>query len=85
MFILRKLIDSEFKGFVTAIARFDDKRQELLEAGTGAVYNISAEAGTGYGDYVCQSIGGILQMRIEILTSISGVEFDSCHQRKWIH
>lgn len=28
------------------------------------------------------AIGGILQMRIEISTSISGVEFDACSQRK---
>ena len=62
MFALPKLIDSGFKGLVTAIARFDDERKELLEAGAGAVYNISAEAGTGYVYHVCQSIGGISQM-----------------------
>jgi hypothetical protein len=62
MFALPKLINSRFKGLVTAIARFDDERKELLAAGAGAVYNISAEAGTGYVYHVCQSIGGISQM-----------------------
>ncbi len=56
MFALEELQKSEFHGMITATARFDDEREELIQAGATAAYNIFSEAGAGYADHVCQSV-----------------------------
>ena len=54
---LKEIKNAGFTGPVTAIARFEDERGELEQAGAAAAYNIYAEAGAGYADHVCKSVG----------------------------
>ncbi len=56
MFALEELQKSGFSGMITAIARFDDEREELIQAGASATYNIFTEAGAGYAGHVCQTV-----------------------------
>ncbi len=55
MFAIEQLQQAEFKGGVAAIAMFEDQRQELLQAGVHAAYNIYAEAGAGFADHVYET------------------------------
>ncbi len=38
---------------LAAITRYDDELQELKDAGVDLVFNVYAEAGTGFSDHVC--------------------------------
>lgn len=40
-----------YKGFIAAIARFDDEVDELKEMGVDSVYNVYANIGTAYVKY----------------------------------
>ncbi len=41
---------------VTATAKYDDQVQELMEQGVDAAFNLYAEAGQGYADFVRDSL-----------------------------
>lgn len=53
LFAINRLKSIQFDGIIAAIARFEDERQELEEAGADAAYNIYSEAGIGFADHVC--------------------------------
>jgi len=55
MFAVEQLRKAEFKGGIAAIAMYDDQRQELLEAGAHAAYNIYGEAGAGFAENVYEA------------------------------
>lgn len=55
MFALEQLQKAEFKGGIAAIAMYDDQRQELLDAGAHAAYNIYGEAGAGFAEHVYET------------------------------
>lgn len=57
MFALHELRRSNFAGQVTATAFFDDELVELRAAGAVTAYNVYAEAGAGYGQHICESMG----------------------------
>ena len=44
-----------FKGGIAATARYPDEEAQLRDAGATAVFNIYAEAGTGFADLVAAS------------------------------
>jgi glutathione-regulated potassium-efflux system ancillary protein KefC len=52
MFALDQLKKAGFSGSIAAVAMYDDQRQELLEAGAHAAYNIFGEAGAGFAEHV---------------------------------
>jgi hypothetical protein len=54
---LQEIQSAGFQGPATASSRFEDQRLELEAAGATAAYNIFAEAGAGYADHVCKTIG----------------------------
>ena len=49
---LERLSEIDFKGRIAATARFPDEETPLRKAGATAVFNIYAEAGTGFADHV---------------------------------
>jgi glutathione-regulated potassium-efflux system ancillary protein KefC len=55
MFALEQLQKAEFRGSTAAIAMYDDQRQELLQAGAQAAYNIFGEAGAGFAEHVYET------------------------------
>ncbi|KPK38090.1 MAG: potassium transporter Kef [Gammaproteobacteria bacterium SG8_47] len=57
LFAAKKLIASGFSGKVAAIARFPDEIEQLRAAGVNAAFNVYAEAGAGFADHVCETIG----------------------------
>ncbi|MDR9500342.1 MAG: cation:proton antiporter [Desulfurivibrionaceae bacterium] len=69
MFALEQLKKADFRGGIAAIAMYDDQRQELLEAGAQAAYNIFGEAGAGFAEHVYQTaqkngtLPGICQLK----------------------
>jgi predicted Kef-type K+ transport protein len=52
---LRQLREIGFKGGIAATARYPDEEARLREAGATDVFNIYAEAGTGFANYVAAS------------------------------
>jgi hypothetical protein len=56
LFSIKQLAAVPFSGRITAVAKFDDEAEELLEAGVHSVYNIYAEAGSGYAAHVSQTL-----------------------------
>ena len=53
---IEQLSETNFKGRITAVAKYDDEVEALLKAGADSAYNIYAEAGSGYADHVCQNL-----------------------------
>ena len=49
---LQQLREIDFKGRIAATARYPDEEAQLCEAGATAVFNIYAEAGTGFAGHV---------------------------------
>jgi glutathione-regulated potassium-efflux system ancillary protein KefC len=49
---LEQLQAIEFPGRIAATARYPDENEVLLQAGADAVFNIYAEAGTGFADHI---------------------------------
>ena len=49
---LEQLREIGFKGGIAATARYPDEEPQLREAGATAVFNIYAEAGTGFAGHV---------------------------------
>ncbi len=49
---LEQLREIGFKGGIAATARYEDEEAQLHEAGATAVFNIYAEAGTGFAGHV---------------------------------
>jgi len=49
---LEQLRAIQFSGRIAATARYPDENDTLLEAGADAVFNIYAEAGTGFADHI---------------------------------
>ncbi|MFC3022628.1 cation:proton antiporter [Vibrio zhugei] len=45
-----------FKGNIAAIAEYNDQKNELIEAGAHAAYNVYNEAGTGFARHVCDEL-----------------------------
>ncbi len=54
-----QLQQSGFTGLVTATARYDDDARELEKAGVQIVYNIFANVGEAYGQYVRQQLAAL--------------------------
>jgi hypothetical protein len=52
---LAQLREIGFKGRIAATARYFDDEAQLREAGATAVFNIYAEAGTGFAGHVAAS------------------------------
>ncbi len=48
---------ANYQGKIAAIARYEDERQALLEAGIDKVFNFFAEAGTGFAEDSLEMIG----------------------------
>jgi predicted Kef-type K+ transport protein len=53
---VEQLQKAGYKGFLTATARFEDHAEELRELGVHSVYNIFANVGPAYADYVRRDI-----------------------------
>ncbi len=51
LFALDQLKKAGFTGGITAIAMYEDQRQELLKAGAHAAHNFYAEAGAGFAEH----------------------------------
>ena len=47
---------TSYQGHISAAVKHDDCIQPLKEAGVNAVYNVYAEAGSGFANHVCESI-----------------------------
>lgn len=60
---VEQLQQSGFTGYITATARHEDEARELEEAGVHIVYNIYANIGKGYGQYVQ---GKLLEMGVSL-------------------
>ncbi len=56
LFALRQLRKRGFGGQVAAIAKYADSVDELREAGVDLVFNLYAEAGSGFANHVCDQI-----------------------------
>ena len=54
---IEELAQRQFKGFIAAMAMFDDEVEELKQAGAHAAYNIYAQAGFGFAEHVNQAMG----------------------------
>jgi hypothetical protein len=54
---IKQLREAGFDGFVVAASAYDDDAVRLREAGAGAVFNLLAEAGTGFADHALSSLG----------------------------
>lgn len=52
---LEQLCEIGFKGGIAATARYPDEESQLRDAGATDVFNIYAEAGTGFADLVAAS------------------------------
>lgn len=50
--VLDRVRDAAFHGPIAAAARFPDEIEALREAGASILYNLSAEAGSGFAEYV---------------------------------
>jgi glutathione-regulated potassium-efflux system ancillary protein KefC len=50
MFAVEQLKAAGFQGDISAIAKFEDDREELLQAGVSCAYDLYKEAGQGYAD-----------------------------------
>jgi Trk K+ transport system NAD-binding subunit len=50
-----RLEQSHFEGEVAAVAQFEDQAEELKAHGVKAVFNLFAEAGTGFAEHVCEN------------------------------
>jgi len=45
-----------YQGYISAAVKHDDCMQPLKEAGVDAVYNVYAEAGSGFASHVCENV-----------------------------
>ncbi len=54
IYVVRRLLDSPYKGLITAVAQYPDEVASLEELGCHAAYDASAEAGDGFADHVEQ-------------------------------
>ncbi|MEH6579582.1 MAG: cation:proton antiporter family protein [Amphritea sp.] len=52
-----QLRSASYQGQIAAIARYEDDRQKLLDAGIDSVFNFYTEAGTGFAEESLQLIG----------------------------
>lgn len=52
------LKDSDYKGRIAAVAKYDDDRIKLEESGVHASFNFYAEAGAGFAEHVSQQLEG---------------------------
>ena len=48
--VMEQLLVAGYRGKVAAVARYEDERQILLEAGVDNVFNFYTEAGTGFAE-----------------------------------
>jgi hypothetical protein len=53
---VEQLHGAGYKGFLAATARFEDQVEELREMGVHSVYNVFANVGSAYADYVRRDI-----------------------------
>jgi hypothetical protein len=54
---LEELTRGQFPGKIAAAAKYDDEVEELKQAGAHAAYNIYAQAGFGFAEHVCRTLG----------------------------
>ena len=54
---LKELTRRQFPGKIAATAKYDDEVEELKQAGAHAAYNIYAQAGFGFAEHVCRTLG----------------------------
>ena len=57
-----ELRSGNFDGMIAATAQFDDEVEELKEAGVHGAFNFYAEAGHGFAEHVCRTLGDECQM-----------------------
>ncbi len=61
-----RLKQSHFQGRISAVARFDDEKEELNKLGVDSVFNLYEEAGIGFAEHVCEIFeGGKNSMKTE--------------------
>ena len=53
---VRRLKSLNYKGLISGVAKHEDDRLELKEAGVNAAFNFYAEAGTGFAEHVRQRL-----------------------------
>ncbi len=53
---VKRLKDMNYQGVISAVAKHEDDRLELKEAGVNAAFNFYAEAGTGFAEHVRQKL-----------------------------
>lgn len=56
MLAARWLKAVNYKGYVGAVAKYEEDRRELLDAGIDAAFNYYSEVGTGFADHVQQEL-----------------------------
>jgi len=56
MYALERIRDGGFKGYVAALAKFEDQAAELEESGANIAFNMYGEAGTGFAIHVNREI-----------------------------
>ena len=49
-----RLKHSNFQGIISAVARFDDEKEELQKLGVDSVFNLYEEAGIGFAEHVSE-------------------------------
>ncbi len=54
MEVIKQLERKDNKTMVAALSRYDDEMEELKQAGVQVVFNLYAEAGTGYAEHIFQ-------------------------------
>jgi hypothetical protein len=58
VYAAKRILATPYAGMIAASAMFDDQVAELEEMGVQAVFNIYAEAGSGFADHVCKQLPG---------------------------
>ena len=57
LYALERLKAIKYTGQIAATAKYDDEVRELQEAGVDSAYNLYTEAGIGFSDQVCVTLG----------------------------
>jgi predicted Kef-type K+ transport protein len=57
LYAVEMIKHTSYKGLVSAAVKHNDCIQPLKEAGADSVYNVYAEAGSGFANHVCNSVG----------------------------
>ncbi len=69
MYAVQQMKADDFKGFIGALAKFSDQARLLKVAGVDAVFNMYAEAGTGFASSVDDSLAAAVKAKATTSTS----------------